>query len=128
MSQRIKAVLETGNVYSNDTLCLSPLPLNASTRLRRVRCMSTPFADAKASAVMAAIEAPSKRRNFPSSFILSSSLGRRLSLVDATIRANLGQGPPRALMLEYPLGREHVKDVTGSAMYDVFRLKEVVRE
>src|ERR1700693_919469 len=40
MSQMIRAVLEIGSKYSNVTLCRSPLPLKASTRLRTVRCTS----------------------------------------------------------------------------------------
>jgi hypothetical protein len=49
-------------------------------------------------------------------------------LLGATIRASLSQGPSLALMLKYPLRRKRIKDVRASAMYHVFRLKEVVRE
>ena len=53
---------------------------------------------------------------------------RPSSRFGATLRENSGQSTPRALLLKYPLGREHNKDVTGGAVYDVFGLKEVVRE
>ena len=90
--------------------------------------MSAPRnANSRAVAAPMPLLPPVIRQTFPSSFILSSSVRRRSLLLGATIRASLSHGPSLALMLKYPLRRKRIKDVRASAMYHVFRLKEVVR-